>query len=413
MQSSTASTLRFVPAERRRALARLALIGPSGSGKTYSALQIAAGLARELGLSRIGLIDSERGSALKHAGKGVDFVTLPLESFAPRIYVEAIRAAAEARLEVLIVDGLSQAWAGRDGALEMVDQATARSRSGNSFAAWREVTPEHNRLVDALTAAPMHLIVTMRAKTEWVLEDVDNGRGGSSKAPRKVGLAPIQRDGLEYEFDVVGDLTLAHDLLVSKSRCELFDRATIARPGRELGAQLGAWLNEGAPEPQVPAVAQPAPAAAPRPRRARAERAAGRAVDQAPEQSDARALERPVDQSTEAPAQPPSFSRLADWSGSGEWAGRPLEQAGVAPLEAYAAAVDAAIANPRNKPRLRALIKHGSSVQRALQAARAREQAAAGDSDPFGEAALEGAPGLGWDLNGSGRPGADDEAIAH
>ena len=45
--------------------------------------------------------------------------------------------------------------------------------------------------------------VTMRVKTEWLTEkDEKTGR----MIPRKVGLAPVMRDGVEYEFDVCGDL---------------------------------------------------------------------------------------------------------------------------------------------------------------------------------------------------------------
>jgi hypothetical protein len=44
----------------------------------------------------------------------------------------------------------------------------------------------------------MHILASMRAKTEWVL-DRDDQTGKST--PRKVGLAPVMRDGIEYEFD--------------------------------------------------------------------------------------------------------------------------------------------------------------------------------------------------------------------
>jgi len=235
--------MRFVTAERRQSKARVALIGPSGAGKTYSALKIAAGL----GAQKIGVIDSERGSALKYAGEGVEFQHLDLDTFAPATYVKAINIAANAGIDCLIVDGLSAAWNGKDGALEQVDRAAKRSQSANSFTAWRNVTPMHNAMIDALVSFPGHLIVTMRAKTEYILEDVQNAEGKVVKAPRKVGLAPIQRDGLEYEFDVVGDITLEHTWLISKTRCSLFDNAIIERPGEEFGQQLAVWLSSGKP----------------------------------------------------------------------------------------------------------------------------------------------------------------------
>jgi hypothetical protein len=143
---------------------------------------------------------------------------------------------------VLVIDSLSHAWMGKGGVLEMVDQSARRqSRGGSpsSFSGWREVTPEHNKLVDALVHAQLHVIVTMRVKTEYVIEKDDKGKS----VPRKVGLAPVQRDGLEYEFDIVGDLSAEHELLIAKSRCPALADAIIARPGAQLARSLRDWLD--------------------------------------------------------------------------------------------------------------------------------------------------------------------------
>ena len=170
--------MQFTKATRQHARLRMALIGPSGSGKTYTALTIATGLGQ-----RIAVVDTERGSASKYAGDLFNFDVLELEQFSPRQYVQAIQAAAQAGYEVLVVDSLSHAWIGKGGALEMVDHVTARMKSSNSFAAWREVTPEHNALVDAILHSPCHVIATMRAKTEYLVEkDERTGKSG----PRKV-----------------------------------------------------------------------------------------------------------------------------------------------------------------------------------------------------------------------------------
>ena len=130
----------FKKAVKSRSKLRLALIGPSGSGKTYSALAIAAGLG-----SNIAVIDTEHGSASKYADL-FNFDVLELGSYSPEKYVEALKAAAAAGYDVVVIDSLSHAWMGKDGALEMVDRAAARSKSGNSFGAWREVTPQHNEI---------------------------------------------------------------------------------------------------------------------------------------------------------------------------------------------------------------------------------------------------------------------------
>lgn len=228
----------FKKATRAQAKLRLALVGPSGAGKTYTALSI----ARHLG-QRIAVIDTEHGSASKYAGDAADFDVLELETFAPRTYVEAIKAAEREGYDVIVVDSLSHAWMGKGGALEMVDAAAKRSQSKNTFMAWRDVTPEHNALVDALVQCRAHVIVTMRAKTEYVMEE--DGRG--KKTPVKIGLAPIQRDGLEYEMDVVADVNLEHDFMVSKTRCKALDKGVYRCAGEDVAGILKAWLSDGAP----------------------------------------------------------------------------------------------------------------------------------------------------------------------
>jgi hypothetical protein len=243
--------MQFTLCENTGFFLRLGLIGPSGSGKTYTALK----LATELGYERIAILDTENRSARRYARRfGKRFSSLELDHFSPRDYCAAIRTAYDARFEVLIIDSLSHAWMGKGGVLELVDQSAKRQArggtAGSSFNGWREVTPEHNRLVQELVQVPMHLIVTMRVKTEYVVEKDQGGKA----VPRKVGLAPVQRDGLEYEFDVVGDLSPEHELIVTKSRCPELTDAVLSRPGAELAQTLRTWLDgAAAAEPSPPA----------------------------------------------------------------------------------------------------------------------------------------------------------------
>jgi hypothetical protein len=244
---------RFQKATRKKLKLRLALCGPTGSGKTLTALKVAAHLGQ-----RIAVIDTENRSASKYVGvDGVPaFDVLELETYSPKVYVDAIRDGEREGYDVIVIDGISQAWSGKDGALEQVDKAAKRSQSGNTFMAWRDVTPLHNQFVDAMVHCKAHLIVTMRVKTEWVLEENERGK----KVPRKVGMAVEQRAGLEYEVDVVGDLDIDHNLMISKTRCAALDGAVIHRPGRDLAEKLLAWLDEGEGAPVAAEQPQPKPA---------------------------------------------------------------------------------------------------------------------------------------------------------
>lgn len=229
----------FKEATKEQAKARIALIGPSGSGKTYTGLRMAEGLG-----DKIAVIDTENSSASKYADE-FKFSTLALIEFSPQTYIQAIQAAEKAGFDVLIIDSLSHAWMGKGGALEMVDKAAKRYQ-GNSFAAWRDVTPHHNNLVDALVHCQCHLIVTMRTKTDYVVQQNDKGK----MEPKKIGLAPIQREGLDYEMDVVGDLDLDHNLIITKTRCRHLDNETISKPGKETAEVIKAWLSDGE-EPRI------------------------------------------------------------------------------------------------------------------------------------------------------------------
>ncbi len=229
--------LKFEKAVKSKLKLRLAIIGPSGSGKTFSSLLLASGLSK-----KIALLDTERGSAKKYADL-FKFSVLEMENYHPDNFIEAIRSADDQKFDLLIIDSLSHAWNGHNGALELVDKAAARLKTTSSFAAWREVTPLHNRMIDAILRSDLHIIVTMRVKTEYSLEKTESGK----KMVRKVGLQPIQREGLEYEFDIVGDMDMTSTMVITKTRCPALQQSVIQKPGNELAKTILKWLNSGEP----------------------------------------------------------------------------------------------------------------------------------------------------------------------
>ncbi|MFZ6028067.1 MAG: ATP-binding protein [Chloroflexota bacterium] len=254
----------FQTATRRRSRLRMTLDGPAGSGKTYTALRFAHTLAQG---GPIAYIDTERGSASKYVGESPDgipwaFDVVELTQFSPERYTELIQAAGKMGYGVLVIDSLSHAWEGVGGALDIKDR-----QGGNQWTAWRSVTPIHNRMVDTILQSPCHVITTMRSRMEYVQEtDPNTGK----TIIRKVGLSPIQRPGMEYEFDLVCDIDWAHILSVSKSRCSAVADMKIEKPGPSFLSPVMDWLESGAQAPApapaftapVQAVAQPAEVAA-------------------------------------------------------------------------------------------------------------------------------------------------------
>jgi hypothetical protein len=232
----------FQRAQRKKAKLRLAFCGTSGSGKTYSALLVGQGLG-----GPIAMIDTEQGSGELYADLTDYDVARLTPPFSPQKYIQAIQAAEKAGYNVLIIDSLSHAWAGQGGILEEVDKR--KSSQKNQFTAWRDVTPMHNALVDTILQSPVHIIVTMRSKTAYELQKNDKG----NLEPVKIGLAPIQRDGMEYEFTAVLDIDAAkHVATSSKDRTGLFDGQYFV-PSIETGQQLKTWLEQGTESPTAQA----------------------------------------------------------------------------------------------------------------------------------------------------------------
>lgn len=225
----------FKKAVKYQAKGRIALAGPAGAGKTMTALKIATALANG---GEIAVIDTERGSASKYADL-FSFDVMELDSYHPDKFVQGIQEAEAAGYAVLVIDSLSHAWNGPGGLLEIVEGITKRSQSKNSFNAWSEATPIQNRLIDTITRAKLHIIVTMRSKAEYVIEQNAQGKN----APRKVGTAPIQRDGLEYEFDLYADMDHENTMIVQKSRCPELAGKVIAKPGSDVADVLKRWLD--------------------------------------------------------------------------------------------------------------------------------------------------------------------------
>ena len=232
----------FTKATKEQAKLRLALFGPSGSGKTYTSLRIASGLS-----GKIAVIDTERGSASKYADR-FSFDVLELGQKDIDTYCQAIEAAESAGYAVLILDSLTHAW---QELLGEVDKLARSKYGGNTWGAWSEGTPKQRQLVDAILNYDGHIIATMRSKTEWTTTTDGKGR----TKPQRIGLAPQQGKGIEYEFDLLMELCVEHIGTVLKDRTGRFQDETITKPGEDFGQQLAEWLADGAPpKPPEPLV---------------------------------------------------------------------------------------------------------------------------------------------------------------
>ena len=230
----------FKKATKKQAKLRAAFFGPSGAGKTYTALSTGEGMLTDG--QRMAAIDTERGSMSKYSDR-FDFDVLDLDDLSISGYIKAIRMAAEAGYPVIGIDSLTHAW---QQLLQEVERLAKAKFRGNTWSAWSEGTPLQRQLIDAILSYPGHVIVTMRSKTEWQTSQDGNGKS----RPVRVGLAPEQGKGVEYEFDLLLEISTDHIANVIKDRTGKFQDQLIEKPGREFGKALAQWLSDGAPAPE-------------------------------------------------------------------------------------------------------------------------------------------------------------------
>ena len=261
----------FKKAQREQVRIKVSIAGPAGSGKTMSSLLMAYGLTKaefpslsdEDVWSKICLIDTENGSGSLYVGKQVGptvigaYNTIDLTPpFEPAVFVDAIHMAEQHGMNVIIIDSLSHAWVGVGGALDQ--QGKIAERSGNSWTAWRSVTPQHNKLVDAMLQSPAHIIANMRAKMEYQQTTGENGK----KQVKAIGMGVVMREGIEYEFTVSFMLDYDHVANSTKDRTGVFDGKYFTIDATT-GKQMYEWLSAGAVPAQAPVHTVPEPTPAP------------------------------------------------------------------------------------------------------------------------------------------------------
>jgi hypothetical protein len=242
---------KFTKATRHQMFLKLAITGPPGSVKTYSAIRLAIGLANG---GKIAVLDSENKSASLYADR-FNFDVLDISPpFTESKYIEGINAAVRENYEVLSIDSFSHAW---QATLDY--KAGLDARGGNSYVNWNKAGSKFNELLATILQSQIHIICCMRSKMDYVLEPDIRGK----MVPRRVGLAPIMRDGIEYEFSTVFDGDHTHEVTVSKDRTALFTDQRF-QISEETGRQLLAWLNSAPePEPVPTAATSPAPSSTP------------------------------------------------------------------------------------------------------------------------------------------------------
>lgn len=177
------------------------------------------------------VLDTENNSSHLYSHLGNYNVLSLSEPFSPERYIEALEFCEKAGMRAIIIDSISQEWEGSGGIIE-----THSNMAGNSFTNWNRMTPRHNAFVQKMLQSPSHIIATIRSKQDYVLTD-KNGK----MVPEKVGLKGVTRDGMDYEFTLVFDLDIKHQVTTSKDRTNLFTNPLPFTITEQTGSKIRIW----------------------------------------------------------------------------------------------------------------------------------------------------------------------------
>lgn len=226
-------------ATRKQVKLRLNLSAPSGAGKTMSALRMAYGLCQDW--TKIAVIDTENGSASLYSHLG-EFNTIDLlPPYTPERYIEAINTCVDAGIEVIVIDSSTHEW---NCLIEENESLTQSKFRGNTWSAWSQTTPRHDRFINTVLHCNAHVITCTRSKMETVM--------GEDKRVKKVGMKDVQREGWEYELTVSLNIDRdTHLAFPSKDRTNLFEGQPPFLITEETGKLIADWCNNGESEIKV------------------------------------------------------------------------------------------------------------------------------------------------------------------
>lgn len=239
-------------AKRQQLKGAISIQGPSGAGKTLSSLLLAYGMMKDEYpemddfdvWGKIGLIDTEHERSLVYENTSYQGVTIgqfwhePLNApYTIERYDNSFRSLLSEGVEVIIVDSSSHAWDGEGGVQDY------NQNLGGRFQDWRKTNKDaYYPMISLFTGEKYrcHVITTARTKQSYAMQTNDMGK----QEVVKVGLQPIQRDSLEYEFQIALNLDMQHKVTVSKDNSEIFAGVTgTILP--EHGAKINQWLSKG------------------------------------------------------------------------------------------------------------------------------------------------------------------------
>ncbi len=141
-------------------------------------------------------------------------------------------------MEAIIIDSTSHEWDGEGGCLQLNEKLASAKFKGNTWAAWSETTPRHQKFIEAIVTSKCHILTTARSKTDTIQTE--------DKKIKKVGTKEIQREGFEYELTANFNIDRDHHLAIaSKDRTGLFIDRDPFLITADIGKEIMTWNLSG------------------------------------------------------------------------------------------------------------------------------------------------------------------------
>lgn len=224
----------FKKAERKAVPLKIGIQGVSFSGKTMSSIKLAHGLAAG---GKVYVIDTENDSAALY--DHLDFYHATIRPpYTPEKYINLIKEAVKDGAAVIVIDTISHAWR------YILEAYEAKEKTYGRLKTWGLVKPPWKALETAILQSPVHVIVTMREKAHYAVDQEVQDDGKTRSVIKKIGVGAITEKEAEYEFTVVWRLEKdTHIAYVEKDRTGLFDGRSFVID-ESIGEELLEWLGQ-------------------------------------------------------------------------------------------------------------------------------------------------------------------------
>ena len=237
--------LKIRKAVREQVFTKIALMGSSGSGKTYSALRLATGMKNKLEKNlgrevKILMANTEGGRGIYYANE-FDYDIADINPpYTPEVFIEIIEDAVEAGYDILILDSTSPEWEGKGGCLEM------HAMLGGKFQDWAQISPRHDKFLDAIEKSPIHIITTLKGKDQYEIEKDERGKVNV----KKLGLGGKQREGFEYRYTCTFSIDQkTHLAIAQKDNTHIFENSVGEVLSESYGEKIIDWANSSEIKP--------------------------------------------------------------------------------------------------------------------------------------------------------------------